>query len=421
MRTPRILPFFLTLACGPGAAPEADGRGADTPTDDSGTVPTNTEPPSRPGAYALATSELAIESGSIRTGELAWDEAAGTFVAAWGSVPGAWHVHAATLDADGLAVSPPVQVDDGAYDGFEPGLAPDGAGAVLVVYEDDAYGAGEGFREIQGRLLESGTLEPLGASFSISEQPDLEEYTPAVAWDSEAWFVAWPDDRENTGHDDRRLYGRVVRRDGTMGAVARIGSADSYWQTWPSVAGSDGAGRFCVVWGDYDLVGGAMDAGYRARVYDVSGTPVSDPITLVRYGDQLFDRPAVAWDPWSRTWLVAWTQPYAIHTARLAFDGSVVEADRVLVDEDDGAGSPRLACAPDTNSFVLGYHSWWTTRGWARMLDDAGEPVGERLPLTTDAPPLGTFWQPVAAGDGAIVSTPTLDYARIVATVFRAE
>jgi len=402
------------------------------PFDDDGT-----EPPTGAGAYDPALVGLdvvpASDGYSVRSSVVTWDPVSGAFVLLYGLVTDRFSTHAMALawEDGALRSSPDVQIEQvsGTQNSLEREVAastgPDSR--LLAVWEDDRLGHGQGYREVYGRFLgvsPGPVIEPLGDDFAVSEIPELEEYLPAVAWDEGAgrFLVAWSDDRDRptVGTDARRLFGRTVGLDGSLGTEVRLGG-DALWQVMPSIAGSGGRGRFLVVWGDYDPVGGSLDAGYRARVVDgATGEPVSDVLTLVRYGDLMYDRPAVAWQPWARAWLLAWTQPYTIRASWISEDGVLLSTGEVLAEPAEGAGAPRLEYAPATHSFVLAYHSWFTSDAWLQELDPSGVPVGERLDVNAATPPLGTFWHPVAtSGDDAVaLVAPSLDYRRITASVF---
>lgn len=377
------------------------------------------EPASHPETWVAQALGATVETGSMRATSVTWDAATGGFVAVWGSVTDHYHLDGALLH-DGMA--DPVQaVDDGAYDAFEPDIAGDGQGTILAVYEDDRDGGGSCCRELYAQTFStaSGVLEQVGPDWNFTNAQPVEQWTPALAWDSGVYFVAYSDDRDNVGGDERRLYGRTLLADGTIGTELKLG-ADSLWQTAATVADSGGNGRFLVVWGDYDPVDGSLDAGYRARIVDGDGVAVTDVLTIVRYGNQIWDRPAAAWNPWRQAWLVVWTEPYGIHRSWIGLDGSITAADTTIVAPDTGAGAPRLVYSPTTNAFLLAYHAWWTTDGFLQPLDTFGTPVGDPLPLTASTPPLGTFWQAVAvAGDRSeAVVVPCLDYATVAASTY---
>ncbi|MCB9778924.1 MAG: hypothetical protein H6742_10205 [Alphaproteobacteria bacterium] len=421
--------WWAVLACsappsgGRDSQPAADGEAAG----DSGATEETT--PSQAGTYRVAVREQALASGDLRASAVAWDPASQRWVVAWGAVDGAHQIQAAVVHpaegASSLTVSPSVRLDDGAWNAFEPGLAASEDGTLLVVYEDDRAGAGEGRREIYGQRLRVGgeTLEQLGGDLDISLHDPIEQFTPAVAWESGSWFVAYSDDRDNTGGDERRLFGRTVSAEGSLGAEQRLGG-DSLWQVLPSVAGSGGEGRFLVVWGDYDPVGGGqgsgLDCGYRARLLDASGTPLGPPIDLARIGDVPYDRPAVAWNPRARAWLVAWTHPQRILGSWVGWDGEVLDSGFELAAPDVGAGAPQLAYAASTHSFALTFHAWTTTDGYLQELDDAGVPVGAPVDLSDRSPPVGTFYTPVAAASdrSQLLVAPSLDWSRVTGTLF---
>ena len=300
------------------------------------------------------------------------------------------------------------------------------------MWEDDRLAPDNGHREIFGRFLTvtpgTATDPPVvtadGDDFGVTLRPEGEEYLPSVAWDSGAnrFLVAWSDDRyaATEGGDARRLFARTVDLDGALGPVVQVGGG-SMWQT-PSVVVGSGAGRFLVVWGDYDPVGNVLDGGYRARILDADGQPATDVLDLVRFGQLSWDRPAAAWHPGTQAWRVVWTQPTVLGTSVVTLDGAVT-APLILVDTPDGAGAPSLAWSAPLGRFVLAWHAWWTTEGFAQGLGPDGALLDAPIPLQPTPPPLGTFWVSVAT-DGAQprawIGT-TVDYAWIGATVLKAE
>jgi hypothetical protein len=260
-----------------------------------------------------------------------------------------------------------------------------------------------------------------GASFSITKLPNQHEYTPSAAWDGGAgvFFVSWSDDREEKSvKDGRLLYGKTVGNDGSLGAEVRLGGT-SRWQTGAGVAGSAGAGRFLVAWGDYDLNPG-IDAGYRARVVDGKGQPASAVIELARYGDHIYDPVSIAWQPCKQAWLVAWMRQEKIYGSWVSLDGKVLANDLVLGDHAEGAGAARLIWAPATRSFALSFHAWKTENAWVQELDAGGGRVGAPKTVNASMPSLGTFWHPLAARQdrAEFVVFPGINYAEQTASVF---
>jgi hypothetical protein len=403
------------LGDGDGSADgERDGNGDDGMGDDG--TGDGERPQSRAGDYVATSVESTVASGSFRSSAVAWNGE--RWIMAFIGVTDHHRTYVSTAEpsGNGLSIGPVQRLDDGDYDSFEAELAVDDSGRALAVYEDDRVGAGTCCREIYARFLDT-SGNPTGEGFDLTNRPSTEEYLPSVAWESGTWLVAWSDDRQYAGDDRRLLYTRTVGDDGALGEERAIGP-DSLWQVFSNVTGSGGEGHFLVTWGDYDPVNGGLDCGYRARVLGTDGAPTTGVIEIARIGNQVYDRPAAAWSPWKGAWLVAWMTPYHIEGTWVFPDGTREDLG-VLVDEEVGAGAARLSWSAATDSFALGWHAWWTTEGFVTMLDGEGVPATDAMRVTAAAPPLGTFYVPVAADDeGTVLAAPQLDYSRIVGSVF---
>jgi hypothetical protein len=401
-----------------GALPHGGSGDADTGEEavsGSGGV-SDTPPASRAGNYEALITETSIATGSVRSSALVWDGDAWLVayvgVTDWFGV----YVSPVTRAGDTLLPGETQRIDDGGYDGFEAEIASDEEGTSVVVYEDDRAGAGQCCREIYARRLDrDGT--PVGAAFNVSNEPTLEEWLPAIAEESGAWLVAWSDDRERANDDRRLLYGRTITSAGELGTEYPLGP-DSLWQVFANVTGSEGDGRFLVTWGDYDPVGGSLDCGYRARLVGLDGAPIGDVIEIARIGNQVYDRPAVAYNSYRHAWLVAWMTPYEIHGTWIDLEGNTEDLGTLIAPE-IGAGAARLTYADANDTFILGWHAWWTSEGFVSQLDGDGAVVGDPIRVTAEAPPLGTFYVPVAADDeGAVLAAPSLNYSRVVADLY---
>jgi hypothetical protein len=194
--------------------------------------------------------------------------------------------------------------------------------------------------------------------------------------------------------DGRLVFGRTVGLDGTLGPEVKLGGS-SLWQVGAQVAGSGGNGKFLVAWGDYDLNPG-IDAGYRARVLDASGQPASAILELARYGDQIYEAPAIAWQPCKRAWLVAQTRQQKIFGTWIGLDGTILANDLLLAESSVGAGAPRLVYSPAAHAFGLVYHAWQIEDGYLQELDAGGTGAGAPQSINQQEPSLGTFWNPLA-------------------------
>lgn len=370
-----------------------------------------------------------IATESVRSSVVAWDDTSERYVVLLGRqlASGNFRTEVLTVESDAgtLAASPALEITDPALptvDSLEREIAI-GGGKVLALLEDTREG--DVTREVMGQFLSvdsSGAPALTGAGFSVTTRPNGHEYTPSGAWDSTAntFFVSWSDDRqEATVPDGRLLFGRTLSATGALGAEVKIGG-DSLWQTGGAVAGSDGNGRFLVAWGDYDGGNGVIDAGYRARVFDASGQPVSEIIEIARFGDKTFDPVSIAWQPCAKEWLIAWRVDQLVMGSFVNLDGSGEKSNFVMGAHPEGAGAPRIAWLPSTGGFGLTFHAWTTENAFFQLLDGAGEPVGTPISVNAEKPPLGTFWHPIAArlDRAELLITPVLDFERVTASVF---
>jgi hypothetical protein len=372
-----------------------------------------------------------VATGSLRSTAVVFDSKSGRYVALFGSVTAGVGFRTRALSfsasAAGVVASSETELADPAsptIDSLERDLVrSDGDSGRLLALLEDTRATGDDTREVMGQFLKlaaDGSVEPDGASFSVTQLPGKHEYTPAGAWDAGAktFFVSWSDDREEqTTPDGRLLYGRTLGADGSLGAEVRIGGT-SRWQTGGAVADSGGNGKFLAAWGDYDDVGG-IDAGYRARLIGADGQPVGAPIELARYGDQIFEPVSVAWNPCRSAWLVAWGHQQKVFGSIVSLSGEVLENDLVLAEHAEGAGAPRLIYVPAENGFALTFHAWTTENAWLQALDSDAKRVGTLHDINLTMPSLGTFWHPLATRPdrGEVVVLPLLNYASLTATV----
>lgn len=399
--------------------------------------PVDTGPPGvAPGSLvAKVTGQTISGPEGVRTPVVTWDPASSVFVVAYGYVvPDSFRTRVVALRWDGaLVASPSLDVEGVTETGQyslerEIAARDDGPSSLLLVLEDDRIGNASP-REIWGQPLTAGgapSVAQAGPSFRITDTPDREEYAPAVAWERSGgtFFVTYSDDRDvpAVGPEARHLFGKTVAPDGTLGPEVRVGG-ESYWQMPASVAGSEGSGRFLVAYGDYDLVGGTLDCGYRARLLDATtGEPIGGPIELARIGNTAYERPTLAWSQARLAWLVVWGHPKTLRTSWVALDGTVLETGVVTLSPADGAGVPRVVSVPATGGFALGYHAWETTDAFVQELDGLGHPAGPPKTVNLEPPWLGTFYNPVAAAGDApvVIAVPSLNWATTAATVFGA-
>ena len=139
-----------------------------------------------------------------------------------------------------------------------------------------------------------GSSPAIGPEIPISlDDTRFPDYDPAVAWNASAheFLVVWRDGRSEDVYGLTEIYGRRVSADGVaLGADFRISGPTfqpGSYKSAPSVAWSDGAGEYLVVWEDardhnergMEIYGRRVSADGSARGVDfrISGpNPISD-------------------------------------------------------------------------------------------------------------------------------------------------
>lgn len=178
---------------------------------------------------------------------------------------GAYDIYAASSTNRGSVFSEPVRVDSdeagSAFSAF-PQLSADGAGNVLIVWED----ARNTLNDIYAAVSTDS-----GASFSTDMRLDggddpgsADSFSPRLSVDGDAAYVVWHDERN--GAASRDIYMNWSADGGVtwMAEAAQVetdgaGAGDS---TFPTVAVADGTAH--IVW--QDRRGGGFDIYYRSFV-----------------------------------------------------------------------------------------------------------------------------------------------------------
>ncbi|MBK7584134.1 MAG: hypothetical protein IPI67_28535 [Myxococcales bacterium] len=417
---------------GTGASGGIAGGSGGSDTGGAGGSSCSTPPP---GTYAAKVLGQALAQGNLRASVLLWDPPSERYVVLFGSVnaSGGFRTRAMTVRWNGstLEAGPELELADPALpttDSLEREIVrSEGDNPRILALLEDTRQTGDAAREVMGQFLKLGSggeITEDGPSFSITQLPGQHEFTPSGAWDSgaKAFFVSWSDDREEkTTPDGRRVFGRTVKADGTVGPEVRLGGS-SLWQVGAVTAGSGGKGRFLVAWGDYELTP-QLDSGYRARVVDGAGQPIGGPIELARYGDHVYDPAAVAWQPCKQAWFVVWMREEKIFGSWIDFDGQVLGNGLLLADPSEGAGAPRLAWSASTQTFALSFHAWKTEDAFVQLLDAEGKRLGSPHDINAGTPTLGTFWHPIAArpDQPALLLLPSINFTQITGSLFLAQ
>lgn len=152
----------------------------------------------------------------------------------------------------------------------------DSAGNVLIAWDSrrqelGSYGVVGQFLDPLGR--------PLGTEFRINQYAPGLQHEAAVAFDKQgcAW-VAWQSDGQDG--DEGGIYLRgFAPKDGSyapMGDEILVNSTTKGAQTDPSLA-INAAGQICIVWSS---AAESRDAVATARLFDVSGQPISDEMVI---------------------------------------------------------------------------------------------------------------------------------------------
>ena len=225
---------------------------------------------------------------------------------------------------------------------------------------------------IQGtRITNGGQLQDnpaLGISTAVSQQGTPVLAASGVAG-AAAYMVAWSDHRGL----DRDIYAARVQTSGAVTDPAGIAVAPfAKDQVVPAIA-STSAGRFLVVWQDHRADGNGIDI--RGAVITTAGAVAVADFPICSAGrDQ--QRPRVAWDPTSQTFLVVWsdtrTGPSDVYGARVTADGAVLDPGGVAISAALGG-----QLEPDV---VFGFDRFLVA--WRDGRTDAGDIYGARVRIT---------------------------------------
>ncbi len=257
-------------------------------------------------------------------------------------------IYGIRVASDGTVLDPQqIAISTSASNQSCPAMAFDGWDYLAVWHEwrlgtsNDIFGA---------RVGTDGTVvDTLGIAISTGSK---DEMYPAAAFGGTNYLVVWQDYRNNA-YD---IYGARVGADGSVLDPAGIGvSTATSPQEYPAVA-SDGV-NFIVVWedkrsGSYDIYAARVSPG--GSVLDPVGIPISTAT-----GDQV--HPAIAFD--GTNCMVVWQDlrgiNYDIYGARIAPDGTVLDAAGIAISTASGAQEWPEIGFDGTNYFVV----WQDKRG----------------------------------------------------------
>ncbi|WP_437914999.1 hypothetical protein WME73_05625 [Sorangium sp. So ce302] len=280
-----------------------------------------------------------------------------------------------------IGTEPPVPVQQDV--GFDPEIATDGT-SYVVVFEDLSR-----IRAVRvgarGDVLDLDWLD-LG-------EESAGQYLPSVAYGGGRYLVTW----SQYGDDARiTIRGRVMRPDGTLEGPASFAISTSAEGVYPSVEWN--GERFVTAW--LSLADDGAD-DVRATLVDPSGSAVPGAERALSTSGRA-SRPAVG--AGADVSVVAWDEDVAgggaraIRAARVASDGTALDAFGVQISEDPG--NARLAAlASGATSFLA---TWVrddptsTIRGAVLRAD--GTIAARDFPISRPSPGAGA---PAAAFDGS--------------------
>jgi len=231
-------------------------------------------------------------------------DGAGGFVVVWeslgssGSDSSGYSVAAQRYDSTGMPVGGEFQVNTyTTSDQSGPGVAPDGAGGFVVVWESrGSTGSDSFYHSIQARRFAS-TGTPIGAEFQVNTYTTNIQAGPAVAPDGAGGFVVVWSSAGGSGTDTspQSIQGQRFASTGTpIGSEFQVNSFTPFSQTDPAVA-PDGAGGFVVAWTSQV---GLLDPSFsvQARRFTSAGAPVGAEFRVNTYTTGLQLNPAVGPD-----------------------------------------------------------------------------------------------------------------------------
>ncbi len=229
-------------------------------------------------------------------------------------------------------------------------------------------------------------------------------YPSVAAAGTGALAVAW-ESRETTAGGERAVV--LVQRfdpngSGLGGPI--IVDTDVYDCRYPEVA-MDGTGRFAVTW-----MRDRTNHPIVARLFDIAGLPLTDPLEVNTAGIASITRPSIAMNSLGY-FLVAWDG----HPARASeddiyarlYDPNGAPRGEPFVVNTIRAGAQQWpqAAINDANEFVIVWEHdtgdpQAATEIAARYFDRNGVPVGEQFQLNTYTPELQRYPDVAMAGDG---------------------
>ena len=354
-------------------------------------------------------------SDQARSPAVVYDPVRDDFVIVWSNALGTDEdIFAQRVGRDGVPVGPAKQVSEAGGvgpgsdgDSQRPRVAYDpGRDEFLAVWTDNRNG-GEG--EVRAQRLTGATLGQVGADdFFVSTVggSNVDANRVDVAFGAGGFLVAWSD---VTAGGDEEIFDRRVNSGGAVvGGETRVshqGASDSddLHAERPAVAFDPASGEFFVAWGG-EVTGSFGTLGQvLGRRVSAAGTPLGGQFQISQQqnvGDA--DAPAVAADPRSGEYLVAWEAFHAsgeseIHGQRLTAAGAEVGANDAQFSNQGPAGNPSFfagaaatAFNPAAGEFLV---AWRGTRSFDTAAVDSEDEIFARRassPLAPAATPTPT-------------------------------
>jgi hypothetical protein len=302
------------LNFGPG--PDGDARGVFAQRYDSAGLPIATEfqvNTFTPGQQVYA----APSTGALGDFVVVWQSGSYSAPGPDGSLQG---IAGRRFDAAGVPLGGEFQVNTYTTgQQTRPAVAHGNAGNFVVVWQSGPYyGAGGPDGSLRGifaqRYDSSGSR--VGTEFRVNTYTTGPQSSPAIAAvDAGHFVVVWVGGSYSSSQDGNYtgIFAQRLDTDGSaIGTEFQINTYTTGYQVDPRVA-ADGAGNFVVVWTSSPYYTTGQDGSSRGvfgQRFDGSGTAVGGEFQANTYTTGLQDDPAVAVDPISGTFVVAWRSGY---------------------------------------------------------------------------------------------------------------
>jgi hypothetical protein len=351
-------------------------------------------------------------SDAARNPAVAYDPRRNDFVVVWSNAIGFDEdIFAQRVGRDGVPIGPAKQVSEAGGvgpgsdgDSQRPRLAYDpGRDEFLAVWTDSRNG-GEG--EVRAQRLAGATLAQVGADdFFVSTVggSNQDANRVDVAFGAGGFLVAWSD--VTAGGDEEIFSRRVNSGGGVAGGETRLSlqgatDSDDLQAERPATAFDSASNEFLVAWGG-ELSGtfGTLGQVFGRRV-GAGGAPIGGQFRISQQESQGdADAPAVAADPRSGEYLVAWAAFHSngeqeIHSQRLTAGGAEVGTNDAQVSDQGPAGDPSfsadaaaVAFNPAAGGFLV---AWRGTRSFDTQAVDSEDEIFARAASSPFTPPAPT-------------------------------